>query len=192
MTDRIPSDDAWNNDDHLTDHSDRIVHLEPILRVLRAMIEHLFLKLPTLKNRAGSLVALPVDSRCTGSAEDMRRILADIDNRYTFIVDNRDVFLQSELLRDVWNYVQQIEDGINDRDISSDAVNLVCDLVAKDAIAATPRLKNIAGGMGILTSDQTWNLTYDFRHLLTQEWKDALSLAQNTHHPPPSEAPASE
>jgi hypothetical protein len=122
----------------------------------------------------------------------MRRISADVHNRYTFIVDNRDVLSRSELLNDAWCYAQQIGDGINDRDISSDAVNLVCDLVAKDAIAATPRLKNIAGGMGILTSDQTWNLTCDFRHLLTQEWKDALSLAQNTHLPPPSEAPASE
>ena len=193
MVDPIRRDDTWDTGDNWdrTDYAHRTAHLGPIMRVLRAVIGYLFLKLPTLKNRAGSLVARPIDNRSVSSVEVMHSISADIRNRYNFIVSNQEVFLQSELLRDLWCYALQIADGINDRVIQSDAVNLLCDLVAKDAIAGTPRLKNIAGGMGILTFDQTWNLTCDSQQLLTQEWKDALSLAQNAHHSPLSEAPAS-
>jgi hypothetical protein len=142
------------------------------------VIGYVFLMLPTLKNKAGSLVAQPIDSRCVGPSEIINRIYEDIHIRFEFIMGNQDVFSQSELLRDLMRYLLQIIDGPNGHIIHSDAVNLMGTIVAKDAIAMTPRLKNITNGMGNLSSDDLWNLTCIYSDFLDKDWNDALRMTQ--------------
>jgi hypothetical protein len=187
-------DDDWDNSndgDHAdpTDHDDNADHadhadhdnhsLGPKLRIMRAVIGYVFLMLSTLKNKAGSLVAQPIDSRCVGPSEIINRISEDIHTRCEFIVANQDVFSQSELLRDLMRYLLQIIDGPNDHVIHSDAVILMCAIVAKDAIATTPRLKNIADGMGDLSTVDLWNLTCIYSDFLDKDWNDALRMIQH-------------
>ena len=74
----------------------RTAPLGSTIRILRVVIAYLFLKLPALKNRAGSLVARPIDSRSIGPVEVMHRISADIRNRYNFIRFRSNIFLDFE------------------------------------------------------------------------------------------------
>jgi hypothetical protein len=184
-------DDDWDNSndgDHAdpTDHDDNADHadhnnrnLGPKLRIMRAVIGYIFLMLSTLKNKAGSLVAQPIDSRCVGPSEIINRIFEDIDIRFEFIMGNQDVFSQSELLRDLMRHLLQIIDGPNGHIIHADAVILMCTIVAKDAIATTPRLKNITDGMGDLSTVDLWNLTCIYSDFLDKDWNDALDMIQH-------------
>ena len=153
--------------------------LRRLLIFMHVITDYVFHHCSRMKNIAGDLGSQVTDHRITGHFESIRTTGELIVRKWDFICDHF-YALDTDLLVDSMHFAMRVVDNnYGNGTITIDGVYHIKALVAKAAIVATPRLKNIAGDISHLTSTDIWNLTINHNYLLSPEWNSVIELVQD-------------